>query len=87
VNDDDGSSFLFSLTNMNVLKNTNKEKAIYRNQWYGPVFGDGYDLCIVDLSNKNDSCSANIGSAYKDNEQYPYDKLESWRKFTGGDKK
>ncbi len=33
MNDDDGSSFLFSLTNMNVLKNTNKEKAIYRNQW------------------------------------------------------
>jgi hypothetical protein len=41
------------------------------NQSFGPVFGGVADLCIGNSSNTNDSCWANIGNTYKNDEHYP----------------
>jgi hypothetical protein len=35
------------------------------------MFPGGADLCIANSSNNNDSCWANIGYTYKNDEHYP----------------
>ncbi len=67
----DGSSFLFSLTNMHKLINTQKEYCIVNKSSIGPTFGGGHDLIICDQSNSKNHSFANIGNSYCNDAQYP----------------
>ena len=51
--DDNLKSFLFSLTHGDKFRLINKEKAIYSDENYGPIFGDRSDLIINKNANKN----------------------------------
>ena len=65
------SSFLFSLVNPSGLPPTKmpliagrEEYAILRSSSDGPVFGEGFDLYIVDSPNSSE-CSASLNSTYQ----------------------
>lgn len=64
-------SFLFSLVNPNSLEPTvmslipgKEESAIYCHTSYGPTFGAGYDLRIVNAPNAN-NCTTNLNNCYQ----------------------
>ncbi|CAD8207583.1 unnamed protein product [Paramecium pentaurelia] len=65
VEDNTLSSFIFSQTHDQVypLKQDQKQYAIYCfSKYYGPVFGDGHDICIS--GNFTDGCSR-LGHSYQ----------------------
>ena len=62
------NSFLFLVTNASGSPPTkflynNNGNAFYNNENYGPTFGGGPDLCIVNASNTNNS-TCSLGSSY-----------------------
>jgi len=64
-------SFLFSLVNPSGLPPTKmpliagrEGNAIICNSSYGPIFGAGSDLCIVNSSN-SDNCTVNLNTTYQ----------------------
>ena len=66
IADDTNKSFIFSLTNADKFNLTKKEQTIYRhtdNVGYGPTFGSGHDIRIVNKSHEA-NCSAAIGACY-----------------------
>lgn len=58
-------SFLFSLTNGDKFKLTNKDQAVWHDGGWGSIFGCGYDLIIYDKSNINNLSFAKLNSTYK----------------------
>jgi hypothetical protein len=38
--------------------------SIFGNEFYGPLFGGGYDICIFDSSNTNNNSYSNFGNSY-----------------------
>ena len=58
-------SFLFSLTSKRKCEIMKSKYAIYGKRNYGPIFGSGYDLCIVDKCNQSTSNHSFIGETYK----------------------
>ena len=83
VSDESMTSFIFSLTEGDKFELTDKAHAAFHHSNYGPVFGRGYDLCIHDKANTNNSSRANINCTYK-NSKYQCDK-QSWLRFGGGE--
>jgi len=81
LSDESMTSFLFSLTEGDKFELTDKAHAAFHHSGYGPVFGRGYDLCIHDKANTNNSSRANINCTYK-NSKYQCDK-QSWLRFCG----
>ena len=64
-------SFIFNLSNKQKYDlidevKSNAQKAVFRHNSYGPIFGGGHDLCIVNSSNNSTSnyCNKNDNSAY-----------------------
>jgi hypothetical protein len=65
-------SFMFSLRNNDdlppfkaPLKDENSGNAIYRENWFGPIFGGGYDLHIADHAGSNEVSYTNFGDTYQ----------------------
>jgi hypothetical protein len=65
-------SFIFSLRNNEdllpfkaPLKDENSGNAIYRGNWFGPIFGVGQDLYIADNAVLNRVCHTNFGHTYQ----------------------
>ena len=44
---DDKNAFLFSLDKQRIYPYKNNGNAIYNNTNYGPTFGSGHDICII----------------------------------------
>ena len=63
--EDDPEAFIFTLKNPHGVKPTRfmkrkeSDKAIVRDLKYGPIFGNGFDIYIGSLCNKEDGCSIN----------------------------
>ena len=72
------NSFLFSLRNKDNLEPfkspvyKNREKAIYQNPNYGPTFGGGHDVYIVNNAGSSLSSYSNFGYTYKPPNGYVY---------------
>lgn len=67
-------SFLFTLTNPNGIPPTRffsngGSQDIYCHQSYGPTFGSGHDLYIVNNCNTQ-NCSSELGNSFYDNHGY-----------------
>lgn len=65
----DPEAFLFSLANLETaepIKLTQRSGySIYAADPYGPTFGTGFDLHIVDYANGNSDSFANLGGTYQ----------------------
>ena len=76
--EDDPEAFIFTLKNPHGVKPTRfmkrkeSDKAIVRDLKYGPIFGNGFDIYIGSLCNKEDGCSINSDGthAYECHPQY-----------------
>ena len=84
-------SFLYSLRNNDglapfkaTLINENDWYAITRKSSYGPVFGGGYDLRIVDYAASNIESSANPGNTYRLPPGYTYGQTNTKSLLAGG---
>ncbi len=68
----DPGSFIFSLRNKEnlppfkaPLKDQNDKYAIYADPIYGPIFGKGWDLGILDNAASNDQSHTKFGQSYQ----------------------
>ncbi|CAF1438613.1 unnamed protein product [Adineta steineri] len=82
----DGTAFLFTLRNpYNIpptkytIKSDRVANAIYHNNGYGPIFGSGHDILILDNSNSNNRSYTNFPQSYNDTTGY------GKNTFTGAD--
>jgi hypothetical protein len=67
--DSSGKSFLFTLKNPHNIsprkfKLLNASTAIWSGSGYGPIFGNGHDICVYDKFNTNASHYTNVGTGY-----------------------
>ena len=83
------ASFLFSFLNnddlppfKSPLKDGMDEKAIFRGNDRGPIFGGGYDMRVPHDTNLYNSY-ANLGSAYQLPPGYTYGGLDAQSLLTG----
>jgi len=61
----DPEAFIFSLTHkIKLSKQKNTSHSIYCNTNYGPMFGEGSDICIHDNCNNNNSSHSNGNYTY-----------------------
>ena len=61
----DATAFIYSLTNKaKCAKQLNTSYSIHDHSGYGPVFGGGADICILD------NCNTNTGNACNSNHTY-----------------
>ena len=70
-NNDDFASF------KSTLKDENARYAICRHTRYGPTFGYGYDLFIVNNAGSNTNSYTSFGSSYKLPPGYSYDQTNT----------
>ncbi len=73
----DSSAFIFSLrrngtSNNHKLPIIKAEKAIYGGPGYGPLFGDGSDIRIIDRSDIKVDSYSNLGYSYQCPPGYSY---------------
>ena len=87
--DVDGLSFLLSLDMMKKMEIVDKTKAILCSTGDGPIFGQGYDICIRDqcnLLNEANPSYANFPESYNHSSKYKPKVPKTWKEFCGASK-
>ena len=82
-------SFLFSLDMLKKMNLKDKKKAILCSAGDGPIFGQGYDLCIRDKCHEDkpkDQNYANFPESYNSKEKYKMKDPKIWTEFCGAPK-
>ena len=75
-------SFIFSLTNNDKFTLGIREYAVLNGRAWGPTFGIGFDLHVCDKADSQNNSYAKVCRIY-DNNNYIYNDVESWKRFTG----
>ena len=84
--DVEGLSFLLSLDMMKKMEIVDRKKAILCSTGDGPIFGQGYDICIRDqcnLQNEANPCYANFPESYNHSSKYKMKVQKTWSEFCG----
>jgi hypothetical protein len=88
INDESGTSFIFSLTNNHKFTLDKSKSAISQYFNHGPIFGTGNpDFGIIGSSNSNISDSWAIINQSYSNSNYTAGNGDSYMKFTGNPNK